>query len=727
MRAGRKAAIKDNIPKDVLTRLFGGDVTKVSSGDMLAIQGTRFSGGNIDEAVTNARLAPRPGERQTITADASGRVIDTDQNQQPRSIIGGSVDAGGQPQPPQAFSVAGLPIKTAYSPGQHIWSISHGYGGAVQGHRAAQYWIDTLQSALETQRSGDPSRGGGKSWLPLLHRQDGTVYQGAPLDARTNHIKPSSSSERIARPDVNNNNAIGIAYVGKGPPNDAQKQSGHALVAGVQQLNPNAPITADNVLGHGEVQRDRDKGEGMDIVQLVRSGAPAPVLTGDDGSGRPAAPAALSRWQMDAERQKNALDGAAMKGASVKAEFEKKLKLTLDSDVKGMAANGNGVTLTKDMQNYFHTDKLTFDFVSNRLGTGTALTWQEQREHAQKFYEGTNNMPLMSNEGIADRLASLKPQDGTATFAKDKQLYTDASKVAQGIFKDRLKDPAAAADQFPDVKAARDAAYADPTNVDKAKALVDARVKAMNFIGVPAATQSPITIDEARTVGAPLRALTDPDPTHSMAGAQVAKNVLQIVGNDPELATKAMETVLKQKDISKDTRQAAAAALQVAKTELANSQENPLTAEQPKQAPAGKGEAPSYAELAGFGYHDTLTMGPPPFDTAAESGGGREGSFVPGTGYIPPDRIQTLLANQNNPEIRKFFNEAYGSGAAEHFIKMGSEMSSSGAANQPGAINAQPVTGDGTQGDQFSFPLPSPDPEQGDPYAPSSGDTQTEF
>jgi hypothetical protein len=430
---------------------------------------------------------------------------------------------------------------------------------------------------------------------------------------------------------------------------------------------------------------------------------------------------------MDAERQKNALDGAAMKGASVKAEFEKKLKLTLDSDVKGMAANGQGVTLTKDMQNYFHTDKLSFDFVSNRLGTGTALTWQEQREHAQKFYEGTNNMPLMSNEGIADRLASLKPQPGTATFPKDRALYTDASKVAQGIFKDRLKDPAAAADQFPDVKAARDAAYADPTNVDKAKALVDARVKAMNFIGVPTATQSPITVDEARTVGAPLRALTDPDPTHSMAGAQVAKNVLQIVGNDPELATKAMETVLKQKDISKDTRQAAAAALQVAKTELANSQENPLTAEQPKQTPAGKGEAPSYAELAGFGYHDTLTMGPPPFDTAAESGGGREGSFVPGTGYIPPDRIQTLLANQNNPEIKKFFNEAYGSGAAEHFIKMGSEMSSSGAANQPGAINAQPVTGDGTQGDQFSFPLPSPDPEQADPYAPASTDTQTEF
>ena len=142
-----KKAIAGNIPKDVLDRLFGGDVTKVSSGDMLAIQGTRFTGGNIDVAVTASRVAPRPGERQTITADASGRVIDTDQNQQPRALIGG-VDAGGPAQAPQAFSIAGLQTRVAYQPGQQFGRYATAKAEPFKAIILHHTGGETLQSAL---------------------------------------------------------------------------------------------------------------------------------------------------------------------------------------------------------------------------------------------------------------------------------------------------------------------------------------------------------------------------------------------------------------------------------------------------------------------------------------------------------------------------------------------------------------------------------------------------
>jgi hypothetical protein len=696
-----KKAVEGNIPKDVLNRLYGGDVTKVTSGEMVAIQGTRFTGGSIDEAVTNVRVAPRPGERQVITADASGRVIDTDQNQQPRSIIGG-VDAGGPPQPSQNFSVAGLRTQVAYAPGQQFGRsataaaepfkaiVSHNTGG------------ETLQSALETQK-GDPSRGGKSFGYHFYIDKDGTVYQGAPLDARTNHVRSPGESTRTARPDISNNNAIGVAYVGTGKPTPEQLASSHALVAGLQDKYQ---IPNENVVGHGEIQGgSRDKGEGMDLVQLVRSGAKPPVLTGDDGSNRPAAPASMSRWRMDADRNNALLDGSAMKGAAVKAEFDRKLKLTLDSDIKGMAATGQGVKLSKDMQDYFKTDKLSFDFVSNRLGTGTALTWQEGRESSQKYYEATNNFNLMSSESINERLDSLKPQPGTATYDKDQKLYVAATKTALEIYKSRNIDPSAAADKFPDVKAAKDASYADPNNAEKAQELVTARMKAQLFLGIPASIQTPITKDEARTLAAPLSALTDPDTTHSIAATQVARNIMKLTGNNPELATKAMETVLKEKNINKETRQIAATQLQAAKDGLLQDQSTSnLIPDEAKKSPAGAtaGVAPPYA--GGVSYHDPLTEGPPSFDTAAESYGGREGSFVAGRDVIPADYIKTLLANKDSQEVKDFFNQAYGQGAAEHFISQGSELSSSAAANQPPVVATE-------QPPNFAFPLPTPDTE----------------
>ena len=61
---------------------------------------------------------------------------------------------------------------------------------------------------------------------------------------------------------------MGIAYVGSGPANEEQLKSGHALVVGVQNLNPQAPIKTEDILGHGEVQGGSpNKDEAIDLVK----------------------------------------------------------------------------------------------------------------------------------------------------------------------------------------------------------------------------------------------------------------------------------------------------------------------------------------------------------------------------------------------------------------------------------------------------------------------------
>ena len=158
-----KKAVEGNIPKDVLNRLYGGDATKVTSAEMVAIQGTRFTGGNIDAAVTDVRVAPRPGERQTITADASGRVIDTSQNSAAASThrrrrCGRTAAAAAGFLGRRSAGTSRLSARSA------IRSNCYRQCPAVQGHHFAQY-----RRRNSARRTGDSSQG--KSRLHLHCRQ----------------------------------------------------------------------------------------------------------------------------------------------------------------------------------------------------------------------------------------------------------------------------------------------------------------------------------------------------------------------------------------------------------------------------------------------------------------------------------------------------------------------------------------------------------------------------
>lgn len=167
-----------------------------------------------------------------------------------------------------ALNSPGLPIKYGAQPGQtfgvQATQNAQPFDSIVAHHTASP----TLDSALNSARRGDPF--GNKFGYHFYIDKDGTVVQGAPLDARTNHVQPSTAATRTARPDINNTNAVGISFVG----NDSSNVTPEQLAAAQnlsRALMDRYGIKTENVVGHGEIQASRQPGEGMPLVNALRS------------------------------------------------------------------------------------------------------------------------------------------------------------------------------------------------------------------------------------------------------------------------------------------------------------------------------------------------------------------------------------------------------------------------------------------------------------------------
>jgi N-acetyl-anhydromuramyl-L-alanine amidase AmpD len=117
----------------------------------------------------------------------------------------------------------------------------------------------------------DPERGGQYGYHFLIDK-DGAIVQTAPLDKRTNHIKPDIDNS------YSNANSIGIAMIdSQDGATEAQKQSAAYLTVALQ----NQYGIADNrIVGHGDIQTDRQHGlgkeehnhgaESADVIAYIR-------------------------------------------------------------------------------------------------------------------------------------------------------------------------------------------------------------------------------------------------------------------------------------------------------------------------------------------------------------------------------------------------------------------------------------------------------------------------
>jgi N-acetylmuramoyl-L-alanine amidase len=128
-----------------------------------------------------------------------------------------------------------------------------------------------LKSELDYMGHPDPNRPGYYGYHYLIDK-DGSIYQTAPDNVRTNHIMPSGG--------FNNSNSLGIAFVGadKGM-TDAQIAAGKQLVP---QLQSQFNIPSTSVVSHGQLDPKtrgagnklgiNDSAEGQQFVGAYRSG-----------------------------------------------------------------------------------------------------------------------------------------------------------------------------------------------------------------------------------------------------------------------------------------------------------------------------------------------------------------------------------------------------------------------------------------------------------------------
>jgi hypothetical protein len=136
-----------------------------------------------------------------------------------------------------------------------------------------------LQSELNYSSHQDPNRGGYYGYHYLIDR-DGSVYQTAPDNVRTNHILPNSQY------GLNNSNALGVSFIGGAPAGKdplpltpGQINSGTQLVNNLKQQ-----YGINTVINHGALDASRsaghhlgpdDSAEGADFMAAYNKNQPA--------------------------------------------------------------------------------------------------------------------------------------------------------------------------------------------------------------------------------------------------------------------------------------------------------------------------------------------------------------------------------------------------------------------------------------------------------------------
>lgn len=663
-----KKAVWGNLPDDVKKQF--GSVENVRSADLFNLYDSKVRGGRLDfEKPTPAVTS----QENVVVADLEGNVVKAT----PSAIIGGA-QVGTPPvasnlQGNQLQSAGGQPINYVAQPGatygRYATANQKPFNAIVTHYTGS----DNLDSALNTLK-GDPSRGGASYGYHFYIDKDGTIYQGAPLDARTNHVKGPFSPMHVAgaRTDITNENAIGISFVGSGEhPTQAQIDAGKRLAG---QLRNEYNIPAQNVVGHGELQTDRQSNEGSTLASAVRNNEPVTPFQG----GKPvqvaqAGGVTLDRWDNWRVNQDSGVDAALLKAQSIQTSMKHKLKSVIDSDVKNTLANGTDVQLSKDLQDYFHTDKLSYEFIANKLGTGDAISWQENKQYATKVHGAIDGMSSMPISAINERIASVKPMDGAPDYASQAKVYKDVLDYGTDIIKNRNNDPAAAADAMPDVAAAKKKAMENPDDPQAQQELVFARMKTQQYLQVPDSLRTPLTTDEAHTLAAPLLDRANADP--KAASQAVANGVLKFVGGNPDLAHRALTTVLKVKGINDETANLTAGALVVAQkpppapvvpTEPRTWAEKMFGKVDPQKAAANIKDG--YYDISGTGMPGTGGPSLGPSDDYADP---PDAGFVAGTKFVDPGDITALRRGTKSADE---IDASYGPGAARWILDQAGAM-----------------------------------------------------
>lgn len=224
-----------------------------------------------------------------------------------------------------------------------------------------------------------------------------------------------------------------------------------------------------------------------------------------DEAGQPAAQEG-GRYSLLSPLERAKLLNEAERAHRTKFEAHREqLKQQLDDDVESIRRTGKAA----------QTD---LELARKVLEPNQVNRYFLNRQEAQLEYDAMNDLPTLRTEQLYGRLAEIAPKPGEVNFEMKAKVYDKAKKMADDLVEWRDVDPARSVDMLPEVKAAAEAANANPGDPAAVQELARARIEAQGKVGVPEDRRSPITKMEAKVLMAPIRGLEGKSLTDAMSG-----------------------------------------------------------------------------------------------------------------------------------------------------------------------------------------------------------------
>ncbi len=298
----KAAARKHGVPEWALAGIisqesnFGKDMVG-DNGASVGFGHFNINGALKDYNLTREELlAKSPAEQIDLVADFLAKKVKQEKGDIDRGIQ--RYNGGGDPNyldnVRRRARKAGFGANGAVSPAAELSGLGIQYAGddsapyGVSATRNAKPFDSIIYHHAEGDidnlvaygKRVDSARGGSFGYHYYIGK-DGKIIQGAPLDKRTNHIKPN------AKYGTSNASALGITLVDAvGGATDAQMQSAQQLGA---RLRDQFGIDPNRIWGHGEIQGDKMATEGKEAAERLRAMPSGPDL----GQAPPKMPPAL--------------------------------------------------------------------------------------------------------------------------------------------------------------------------------------------------------------------------------------------------------------------------------------------------------------------------------------------------------------------------------------------------------------------------------------------------
>jgi hypothetical protein len=474
-------------------------------------------------------------------------------------VQGGAPAVPGRESDDGSFQVPGLDVRKKFSPdgsyGVAATNSAEPFKGIVVHATGDDKGSDADQVNYGQRK--DASRGGSFGYHFYIGK-DGAVYQGAPMDARTNHIMPMASGERQSSDSggsipLDNKNAIGVSFIGsegsETPKQIASFQRLAASLGSTYKFDPHA-----STFGHGELQGNKMASEGAKAIAALREGAPVPY----EGQAQSKYPHLTSEGRMKLLQ-----------------------KVTDASRQQHLEAVNNGIESIRQTGEapVFDDGKTALD----RAKLSQSLTPKQIEQYTQKWGAAQLEHKMIGGlEGMSpDEMGAHLEQFTPDPKSPDYKAMVDAQKRAEAaqtkILSMRDKDPALAVNGLGEVQQAyREleqrrnpittiaGVQVDQPVISSRDAwsnLISARLAAQSKVGISPNAQSPITYKEAEDLLAlgksPDATLATMDPNEAVDKLRDAASRAQLKFG-PEYGSQAFQAAARMMLKGQNNRQEAA-------------------------------------------------------------------------------------------------------------------------------------------------------------------------